>query len=188
MVTNQSTQWLAQQSVQQAELAEIGFGLATLGMESLARINDLNFKAAKSFLTHTESNLSLMGSADQAMAGLLKAAEQGVIEVQAYVRESAALMSDIQQKAVGLFEEQLGLVKASAENLRDETRKVSPRASEIVDSAMRGWVDGAQSAVDQINQMTAQVNELTVKNTALMGAWQASRKPVKTRANAKALA
>ena len=37
MVTKLSGQWLAHQSAQQAELAEIGFGLATLGMESLSR-------------------------------------------------------------------------------------------------------------------------------------------------------
>ena len=187
MVTKLSGQWLAHQSAQQAELAEICFGLATLGMESLSRACDLNFKTAKRLLAHTESNLSSIASADQAQAALLKAAEQGIGDVQSYVLESADLVTAMQQKAIALFEDQLGLVKASAETLVKETQKVSPGASEIVGSTLRSWVGGAQSAFEQINQMSAQMNEMTGKNTALIGAWQASRTPAKARGNGKAL-
>lgn len=188
MVSNLSSRWLAQQSAQQAELTEIGVELAKLGMEGLSRVNHLNFKTAKNLLAHTGNSFASITLSDQSQSTIFKAAEQALAEVQCYVREAADLAGDMQQQANALFEVQLGLVKASAETLIDEARKVSPGTSEIVGGTLRGWMDGTQSAFEQINQISVQLNKITGNNTALIGAWQAGHKAPKARTSSKALA
>lgn len=178
-------QWLAVQSKQQAELADIGVGLFDITVQGVADLCELNFGAARRQLAHTSEGLAAMTSPEQLPAAMQKVAEQAISDVQAYMQQSADLLVRLHQQSQALVADHFKLVQASADTLIDQTQKLSPGASEVVSSALRSWVDGAQSAVVQMNQMSTQFSDFAGNNRAVAAVWQNAKAPARSRSNGK---
>ena len=161
-----SSEWLRLQAERQREFADLAAGFLRLGLEGSSRLCDVNFRSSRQLLADSQAGMDAL-RADPALG--VKLAGKSLADGQAYCREIGELFVDLQQKTRVLVDNHVGAVRMSAEALVSETRKVSPGTSEIVGSALRSWVDGARNAMEQMAQLSQQINEAAQQNS---GAWQ----------------
>lgn len=181
-------QWLDNQGRQQSEFAEIGAGLVDITLQGVSDFCDLYFGATRRQLTHGSAALAAATSPEELPLVLKEAAEKAAEEMQSYLQETFALVLRLHKQREALIEDHLKLFQASADSLIDHTRKLSPGAPEVVGSALRSWVEGAHSAVAQMNQMSSQFSEFAGDSRAVMAAWQSAKAPARNRRNGKAVA
>lgn len=181
-------QWMAVLAKQQAELTDIGAGLFDISVQGISDWCDLNFGTARRQLGHAAQGIAAISSPEEYSSAIQKIAEQSISDIQSYIEESSDLFARLHQQGQALVNDHFKLVQASTDTLIDQTQKMSPGASDVVGSALRSWVDGAQSAVVQLNQISTHFGEMAGSNRAAMAVWQRAKAPAKGRSNGKSAA
>ena len=153
--------------------------VASVSLESFARLIDLNLNTARNVLEESVSKvhaLSTAKDAEEIIALQQAAAEPAVKQSVQYSRNVYSVVAQTQAQFKQMAEEQLAEFNKNVVIVLDKAAKSAPAGSDVAVAAVKSAISAANAAYDNLTKINRQVVDIAEAN--LSAATESVVKPV----------